>query len=197
MLLEWRQCIIWVGWSDLAGSVAAQFTSLCQGVKLKLSSNLEVSETLCSRQKWSLKMRKFSPHLKQVRQCDPDLSVFKRVIKGSEEKSCTLLEPELNIYVSSRNWINHSSAASLPTQLGVLWWKQTGLSSDSALDWYTPGFPEKTKHDGVLWEQRVAGGSWHAFLKRLRQWEPAVGPVKARRSESSWHFHHQHDRFVA
>lgn len=113
-------------------------------------------------------MRKLSPHLKQVRQCDPDLSVFKRVIKGSEEKSCPLLEPELNIYVSSRNWINHSSAASLPTQLGVLWWKQTGLSSDSALDWYTPGFPKKTKHDGVLWEQRVAGGRWHAFLKRLR-----------------------------
>lgn len=32
-----------------------------------------------------------------------------------------------------------------------------------------PQFPKKTKQDGVLWEQRVAAGSWHAFLKRLRE----------------------------
>lgn len=52
---------------------------------------------------------------------------------------------QANIYASSRNWISHSSAASLPTQSGVLSWKQTGSSSNSTLADMAPSAEKPNK----------------------------------------------------
>lgn len=115
-------------------------------------------------------MRKLSPHLKQVRQCDLDLSVFKRVIKGSEGKILSSIRAgakylcifqELNKSLLRSESSNAVGCAVVKTDQSVL---LIQLWTDTR-----PVFQRKPNTMEFMWEQRVAGGSWHAFLKRLRR----------------------------
>lgn len=73
-----------------------------------------------------------------------------------------------NIYASSRNWISHSSAVSLPQQSGVLSWKQTGSSSHSTLGRYGPSV-EKPNKTGFYWNTGSPPGVGRLSLKGYEQ----------------------------